>query len=75
MEQREDNMAIISTIKTLAESLNMEVVAEGIETEQQSTLLKQLGFEYGQGYFYSKPMPADEVKLYLTQKAEAGLSR
>ena len=75
MEQREDNMAIISTIKTLAESLNMEVVAEGIETEQQSTLLKQLEFEYGQGYFYSKPMPADEVKLYLTQNAEAGLSR
>ena len=75
MEKREDNMAIISTIKTLAQSLNMEVVAEGIETDKQRKILKNLAFEYGQGYFYSKPMPADEVTLYLAQKAEAAMVR
>ncbi len=70
MEKRDDNMAIITTIKTLAESLNMEVVAEGIETNQQRQILKDLGFEYGQGYYFAKPMPADEVNLYLKQKAK-----
>ena len=70
MEKRDDNMAIITTIKTLAESLNMEVVAEGIETDQQRKILKQLDFEYGQGYYFAKPMPADEVNLYLKQKAK-----
>ncbi len=67
MEKREENMAIISTIKTLAMSLNMEVVAEGIETEAQLNILKEQNFEYGQGYFLSRPMPADEVILYLQQ--------
>ncbi|PCJ47862.1 MAG: hypothetical protein COA74_10530 [Gammaproteobacteria bacterium] len=67
MEKREENMAIINTIKILAVSLNMEVVAEGIETYEQLELLKKMGFEYGQGYFFSRPMPADEVLIYLKQ--------
>jgi len=67
MEKREENMAIIKTIKTLASSLNMEVVAEGIETEEQLTILNAIDFEYGQGYFFSKPIPADEVMFYLQQ--------
>ncbi|MFT5520406.1 MAG: diguanylate cyclase (GGDEF)-like protein [Enterobacterales bacterium] len=67
MEKREENMAIINTIKTLAASLNMEVVAEGIETVEQHNLLKKMKFDYGQGYLFSRPMPADEVALYLEQ--------
>jgi len=67
MEKREENMAIINTIRTLASSLNMEVVAEGIETEEQLLILQEMNFEYGQGYFFSRPMPADEVILYLQQ--------
>jgi len=68
MEKSEENMALISTIKTLAESLNMEVVAEGIETAEQYDILKKKGFEYGQGYFMSRPMPADEVPYYFEQQ-------
>jgi len=68
MENREENMAIISTIKAMASSLNMEVVGEGIETPEQLSILKSMEFEYGQGYYFSRPMPADEVDLYLQQK-------
>jgi len=67
MEKREENMAIINTIKTLAASLNMEVVAEGVETVEQLNLLKNMSFDYGQGYLFSRPMPADEVLIYLKQ--------
>jgi len=67
MESRDENMAIISTIKALASSLNMEVVGEGIETSEQLSILKSMDFEYGQGYYFSRPMPADEVNLYLQQ--------
>ena len=72
MEKREENMAIINSIKTLASSLNMEVVAEGIETSEQLSLLEKMNFEFGQGYYFSRPMPADEVTLYLQQKFPAG---
>jgi diguanylate cyclase (GGDEF)-like protein len=67
MEKREENMAIINTIKTLASSLNMEVVAEGIETVEQLNILQKMKFDYGQGYLFSRPMPAEEVVLYLEQ--------
>ncbi|MCP4413563.1 MAG: EAL domain-containing protein [Gammaproteobacteria bacterium] len=68
MENRDENMTIISTIKALASSLNMEVVGEGIETSKQYSILKSMDFEYGQGYYFSRPMPANEVDLYLQQK-------
>jgi diguanylate cyclase (GGDEF)-like protein len=65
MDKRDENMAIISTIKTLAESLNMEVVAEGIEENHQRQTLKNMGFEYGQGFYFAKPMPAKEITRML----------
>jgi len=71
MENRDENKAIIKTIKTLASSLNMEVVAEGIETTEQLSILTDMNFEYGQGYYFSRPMPADEVELYLQQKIQS----
>jgi len=68
MDKREENKAIIKTIKTLASSLNMEVVAEGIEEIEQCNTLAEMGFEYGQGYYFAKPLPPEEAKLYLIQK-------
>ena len=71
MDKREENRAIIGTIKTLATSLNMEVVAEGIEEDHQRKSLKEMGFEYGQGYYFAKPMPPKEASCYLKQKLAA----
>ncbi len=52
-----DSMAIVSTIISLGHSLNMKVIAEGVETEEQSNTLKLLRCDEAQGYLFSKPLP------------------
>ena len=59
------NKAITQAIVTLAQSLGMEVIAEGIETEEQLEQLKQLKCEFGQGYFFSKPVAQPEAEKLL----------
>jgi len=53
-----ENVAIVQTITMLAHTLKMSVVAEGVETIQQVEILKQLGCEFGQGFLFSRPLPA-----------------
>ncbi|MDQ3799542.1 MAG: bifunctional diguanylate cyclase/phosphodiesterase [Acidobacteriota bacterium] len=62
-----ENSEILQTIISLAKNLRMKVIAEGIETENQLALLRNLGCDYGQGYLLAKPMPRDEMEklLYL----------
>ncbi|MES2934521.1 MAG: EAL domain-containing protein [Pseudomonadota bacterium] len=63
------NMAIVKTIISLAHSLTLKVVAEGVETEQQATLLRQLGCDQVQGFVFSRPLPADAIEPLLTRQA------
>jgi len=49
----------------MAHTLGMKVVAEGIETEQQRQLLTDAGCDYGQGYLFSRPVPASEFERLL----------
>ncbi len=51
-----ENVEIVRTILMLAENLGMDVVAEGVETQEQMTLLRNLFCQSGQGYFFSKPV-------------------
>ena len=60
--------AIVKAILDLANALDMEVVAEGIETEQQRDLLLQMGCAYGQGYWFGKPVTADVATALLAQQ-------
>lgn len=53
--------AIVKTIAHLAQALSMDVVAEGVEMPQQVEFLREIGCEYGQGYLFAKPLPADEA--------------
>ncbi|WP_191557121.1 sensor domain-containing protein [Metabacillus idriensis] len=65
----EKDAAIITTILHLADSLSLEVVAEGIETKEQYSYLKALNCQKGQGFFFSKPLPPDEIEQrYLKGK-------
>jgi EAL domain-containing protein (putative c-di-GMP-specific phosphodiesterase class I) len=57
--------AIVRTIIAMAHSLNMAVIAEGVETEMQLELLLNNGCTDYQGYFFSKPVPLDEVHALL----------
>jgi len=51
-----ENVEIVRTILMLAENLGMDAVAEGVETQEQMTLLRNLSCQSGQGFFFSKPM-------------------
>jgi EAL domain-containing protein (putative c-di-GMP-specific phosphodiesterase class I) len=61
--------AIVRTIATLARNLGMEVIAEGIETEDQYNRLRILGCEYGQGYLFSPPVSTDRAWALLEEDA------
>jgi diguanylate cyclase (GGDEF)-like protein/PAS domain S-box-containing protein len=67
-----DGMALVSMIINLAHSLKLNVVAEGVETEEQSRLLRLLHCDQMQGYLFSKPVPADEFEArFLAEPALA----
>jgi diguanylate cyclase (GGDEF)-like protein len=71
------NQALCKAIITMAHELGYQVIAEGIETEQQLHLLAALGCDLGQGYFISRPLPQQDFVAWLastlstTQLAEA----
>ncbi|MFZ5877352.1 MAG: EAL domain-containing response regulator [Nitrospirota bacterium] len=60
-----DQETIAAAIVSLAHSLKLRVVAEGVETEDQSTFLRSLGCDVAQGYLYSRPLPADNIEPLL----------
>jgi EAL domain-containing protein (putative c-di-GMP-specific phosphodiesterase class I) len=61
----DDALAIVKTIVALAHQLGRKVIAEGVETADHLAILRSLGCEYGQGYLFAKPIPADEVVKLL----------
>ena len=61
----EGTLAIVRTIIQLANNLNMESIAEGIETVEQLTILRSMGCQSGQGFYFYKPMPLNEVDELL----------
>jgi len=60
-----DDLVITRTILSLGQSLGQQVVAEGIETADQASLLSHLGCDIGQGYFFSKPLPLNDLQPFL----------
>jgi diguanylate cyclase (GGDEF)-like protein len=63
----EDDATIVRAIIQLGKSLGMQVIAEGVETIEQEAYIIAEGCHEGQGYYYSKPLPARELGLYLKQ--------
>jgi len=59
-------MALVKTIVSLARTLDLLVVAEGIELDGHRRALVEMGCPYGQGYLFSKPVTADEIGRRLT---------
>jgi EAL domain-containing protein (putative c-di-GMP-specific phosphodiesterase class I) len=59
------NQAIVQAVTTLAHSIGMRVVAEGIETAEQRELARSLGCDEVQGYLVSKPLSTDEATVWL----------
>jgi diguanylate cyclase (GGDEF)-like protein len=59
------DVAIVTAVISMARALGLQVVAEGVENEAQRELLARLGCDYGQGYWFGKPMPAESVAPLL----------
>ena len=72
MTNNYDDAEIAHAIINLGHTLGLEIVSEGVETKEQLELLRQQGCDIIQGYFISKPMPADEVPAFL-KKAETAV--
>jgi EAL domain-containing protein (putative c-di-GMP-specific phosphodiesterase class I) len=64
-----ESAVLVSSMISLARSLKLNVVAEGVETEAQARLLEGLACEEVQGFLYSRPLPADEMLAYLGRRA------
>jgi diguanylate cyclase (GGDEF)-like protein/PAS domain S-box-containing protein len=70
MAQCHESLEIVRTILTLARSLNLNVVAEGIETELQRNMLLDMGCKLGQGYLFSRPVTAAAARGLLEAKQQ-----
>jgi EAL domain-containing protein (putative c-di-GMP-specific phosphodiesterase class I) len=67
MDRSEEARVIVNAIINLGRSLRLEMIAEGIETEGLMKRLLEMGCQTGQGYFFSRPMPASEVPHWIAQ--------
>ena len=66
-----ESTAIVTSVVHLAKALSLEVVAEGVETREQLTQLEQLGCHLAQGYYWSRPVPPEQMELQLKLAATA----
>ena len=68
IQEGSSDLVLCEAIIVMAHKLGKKVIAEGIETQEQLDLLIAAGCDYGQGYLFSKPVPADKFDIFLTQK-------
>jgi diguanylate cyclase (GGDEF)-like protein len=67
--REEGGAAIVRTVGALGRVLHLAAIAEGIEEPSQLVLLRELGYRYGQGYHFARPMPADAMTQLLAKGA------
>lgn len=68
LDENEDSKAIVSAIVTLANTVGLNIVAEGVETKQHGEILASLGCHEGQGYYYSRPIAPAECIFFLENR-------
>ena len=63
--------AILESSMAMASKLELRTVAEGVETEAELELMRELGFDDVQGYLIARPMPRDDLLRWLRQRSQA----
>lgn len=71
MASNADNMALVSSIVSLAHSLDLVVVAEGVDAEEQAKFLRLMNCDIMQGYLFGRPQPAADIQVLLPQRPGA----
>ncbi|WP_353047429.1 EAL domain-containing protein [Exiguobacterium sp. S3] len=74
IESDEKDAALVKTIIRMAHELDLNVIAEGVETENQVAFLKAESCNQAQGYFYNRPLPAEEIEVFFQQYKKASSS-
>ena len=74
-EKNEREKIILQSIVPMAKSLNLPIIAEGVETVEQAEFLRSIGCDCIQGYLYAKPMPKDDFIALLSEKNTVGSRR
>lgn len=67
IHRNKESQAIVKAILSIAETLNLNVIAEGVETKEQLAILSEDGCSQGQGYLFSKPLPSHDFERYLKE--------
>jgi diguanylate cyclase (GGDEF)-like protein len=68
LEREPVNVDIVRAIAALGKSMSLELVAEGVETDEELALAQSSGCEFVQGYRFSKPLPADQIELWIKER-------
>jgi diguanylate cyclase (GGDEF)-like protein/PAS domain S-box-containing protein len=68
IEESKDTAALVHSLAVLVHNLGMTMVAEGVETESNVITLRELGCQYGQGYFFAKPLPPAEFEDFALNR-------
>ncbi|MBE9114627.1 EAL domain-containing protein [Lusitaniella coriacea LEGE 07157] len=66
IDKEDDGLEIVRTIVSLTQNLGLDAIAEGVETSEQLNLLQQLKSNYGQGYFFAKPLTPIDAEKWLS---------
>ncbi|OOZ48704.1 hypothetical protein BOW39_08985 [Solemya velum gill symbiont] len=74
MQNNEKSKVIVRSLCSLSSSLNMKVIAEGVESVQDEQMLNSFDCDFGQGYYYSKPLPKKQFLDFLARRATADLN-
>ena len=67
MQEDPQDLELVKIMIHIAHRFGLTVVAEGVENRASMDLLRSLGCDYGQGYFFSRPLPADEFENWLRE--------
>ena len=69
-----EDAALVQAILSIAESLGLKVVAEGVETLEQAEFLREHGCELAQGYLFSRPMDAEDLQIQTSKTVSHSLT-
>ncbi len=68
ISNQENDLSIVKTIISMAKTLKLHVVAEGVETQEQLDILKKNGCETFQGYLFSEPLTKEQFIKYISEE-------
>ncbi len=67
MLENDSSLALVKSIISLGKSLNMKIIAEGVENKEEGVKLKEMGCDMAQGYHYARPMPEKDVTAFVSE--------